>query len=414
MNSYIMAKEQYAEVGVDTEQALKRLANTPLSIHCWQGDDVLGFESNGTLTGGIQVTGNSPGRARTPEELMSDYDQALKLIPGTHRINLHAIYAITGGEKVGRDALEYRHFAPWVDFAKEHGMGIDFNPTLFSHPLSDSGYTLSSEDPSIRRFWIDHCKATRKLSAEIGKELGSACLHNIWIADGAKEVPVDRLAPRMRLKESLDEIFSVEYSEDQMVDSLESKLFGIGLEAYTVGSLEFYLNYATRTKALCLLDNGHYHPTEQVADKISSLLVFCDRLALHLTRHMHWDSDHVVRLNDEMRDIANELVAYDVLERTSLGLDFFDASFNRIAGWVIGARSMQKAILTALLTPHDRLRELETQGDKARLMALQEELKGYPWGAVWDEFCRRNNVPVRDEYMKEIEGYSVKVLSGRQ
>lgn len=414
MNSYIMAKEQYAEVGVDTEQALKRLANTPLSIHCWQGDDVLGFESNGTLTGGIQVTGNSPGRARTPEELMSDYDQALKLIPGTHRINLHAIYAITGGEKVGRDALEYRHFAPWVDFAKEHGMGIDFNPTLFSHPLSDSGYTLSSEDPSIRRFWIDHCKATRKLSAEIGKELGSACLHNIWIADGAKEVPVDRLAPRMRLKESLDEIFSVEYSEDQMVDSLESKLFGIGLEAYTVGSLEFYLNYAARTKALCLLDNGHYHPTEQVADKISSLLVFCDRLALHLTRHMHWDSDHVVRLNDEMRDIANELVAYDVLERTSLGLDFFDASFNRIAGWVIGARSMQKAILTALLTPHDRLRELETQGDKARLMALQEELKGYPWGAVWDEFCRRNNVPVRDEYMKEIEGYSVKVLSGRQ
>ncbi len=413
MNHYAIAKEQYAQIGVDTEQALERLANTPLSIHCWHGDDVMGFESDQALTGGIQVTGNFPGRARNPEELMADLDQALRLIPGVHRVNLHAIYAITDGETVGRDQLEYRHFAPWVEFAKERGMGIDFNPTLFSHPLSDSGYTLSSADESIRRFWIDHCKATRKLSAEIGKELGTACLHNIWIADGAKETPVDRLSPRRRLKESLDEIYSIEYGEDVLIDALESKLFGIGLEAYTVGSLEFYLGYAARSKALCLLDNGHYHPDEQIADKISSLLVYCDRLALHLTRHMHWDSDHVVRLNDEMRSIAHELVACGVLERTSLGLDFFDASFNRIAGWVIGARSVQKAILYALLTPHDRLKELEAQSDKTRLMVLEESLKGYPWGAVWDEFCRRQNVPEREEYMRDIDRYSAKTFAQR-
>lgn len=413
MNHYAIAKEQYAQVGVDTEQALERLANTPLSIHCWHGDDVMGFESAQALTGGIQVTGDSPGRARNPEELMADLDQALRLIPGVHRVNLHAIYAITDGETVGRDQLEYRHFAPWVEFAKERGMGIDFNPTLFSHPLSDSGYTLSSADESIRRFWIDHCKATRKLSAEIGKTLGTACLHNIWIADGAKEVPVDRLSPRRRLKESLDEIYSIEYNEDTLIDALESKLFGIGLEAYTVGSLEFYLGYAARSKALCLLDNGHYHPDEQIADKISSLLVYCDRLALHLTRHMHWDSDHVVRLSDEMRSIAHELVACGVLERTSLGLDFFDASFNRIAGWVIGARSVQKAILCALLTPHDRLKELEAQGDKTRVMVLEESLKGYPWGAVWDEFCRRQNVPEREEYMQDIDRYSAKAFAQR-
>ena len=413
MNSYAIAKEQYANVGVDTEKALDLLERTPLSIHCWHGDDVTGFESDQALTGGIQVTGNTPGRARNPQELMQDLDEALRLIPGRHRVNLHAIYAVTNGEAVERDSLEFRHFAPWVDFAEEWGMGIDFNPTLFSHPKADAGYTLSSADESIRRFWVDHCKATRKLSAQIGRKLGSPCLHNLWIADGAKEVPVDRLSPRLRLKQSLDEIFAEEYEECELIDSLESKLFGIGLEAYTVGSLEFYLGYAARGKALCLLDNGHYHPTEQVADKISSLLVYSDRLALHLTRHMRWDSDHVVRLKDEMRDIAGELVAYGALERTSIGLDFFDASFNRIAGWVIGARSAQKAILTALLTPYRRLREMQGAGDVAHLMALQEELKGYAWGAVWDEFCRRQNVPEGTGYIKEIARYETQVLSNR-
>ncbi len=413
LDSYSIAREQYASVGVDTEQAIERLAGTPLSIHCWQGDDIRGFESDQALSGGIQVTGNTPGRARNPQELMQDMDEVLRLVPGKRRINLHAIYAIPDGGGVGRDALEYRHFSPWVDFARERGLGVDFNPTLFSHPKADSGYTLSSADESIRRFWIDHCKATRKLSARIGRELGSPCLHNLWIADGAKEAPVDRLSPRLRLKRSLDEIFAVEYDEGELIDSLESKLFGIGLEAYTVGSLEFYLSYAARGRALCLLDNGHYHPTEQVADKISSLLCFFDRLALHLTRPMRWDSDHVVRLNDEIRDIAGELVACGALERTCIGLDFFDASFNRIAGWVIGARSAQKAILSALLTPYERLRALEAQGDAATLMALQEELKGYAWGAVWDEFCRRQGVPVGCDYMKEIARYESEVLSAR-
>lgn len=414
MNAYNLAEEQYRTFGVDTEAALERLARTPLSIHCWQGDDVMGFESDEALSGGIQVTGNTPGRARNPEELMSDLDEALRLIPGRHRLNLHAIYAVTNGETVERDALEYRHFSPWVEFAKQRGMGVDFNPTLFSHPLAASGYTLSSGDERVRRYWIDHCKATRRLSAEIGKALGTPCLHNIWIADGAKEVPADRLSPRLRLKESLDEIFSEQYDERYLVDSLESKLFGIGLEAYTVGSQEFYMGYAAQGKVLCLLDNGHYHPTEQVADKISSLLVYRDRLALHLTRHMRWDSDHVVRFNDEMRDIANELVATGALERSSLGLDFFDASFNRVAGWVIGARSVQKAILCALLTPHDVLRSLQEQGDTGHLMALQEELKCCPFGAVWDEFCRREGVPERGDYMKEIDRYEAEVLSFRR
>ncbi len=412
MNRYESARERYRAIGVDTEKALETLAGAAVSIHCWQGDDINGFENTSSLSGGIQVTGNYPGKAQTPEQLMADLDKAMSLIPGKHRINLHAIYPVTG-EKVERDKLEPRHFEAWVAFAKERGIGLDFNPTLFAHPMADTGLTLSSPDENVRRFWIDHCKATRKIAAYFGKELGSPCLHNIWIPDGFKEIPADRIGPRRRLKQSLDEIFSVKYDPAYIVDSVESKVFGIGVEACTVGSHEFYMNYAAKNNLLCLLDNGHFHPTEAVSDKIPSMLLFADQIALHVTRPMRWDSDHVVLLDDELKNIAAEIVRCDALERVLIGLDYFDASVNRVAAWVVGTRNMYKALLDALLTPHQALVSMQDRWDFTHIMALREELKTFPMGDVWDEFCRRQNVPVGMDWISETDAYEKNVLSQR-
>ena len=412
MNRYESARERYRAIGVDTEKALETLAGAAVSIHCWQGDDINGFENTSSLSGGIQVTGNYPGKAQTPEQLMADLDKAMSLIPGKHRINLHAIYPVTG-EKVERDKLEPRHFEAWVAFAKERGIGLDFNPTLFAHPMADTGLTLSSPDDNVRRFWIDHCKATRKIAAYFGKELGSPCLHNIWIPDGFKEIPADRIGPRRRLKQSLDEIFSVKYDPAYIVDSVESKVFGIGVEACTVGSHEFYMNYAAKNNLLCLLDNGHFHPTEAVSDKIPSMLLFADQIALHVTRPMRWDSDHVVLLDDELKNIAAEIVRCDALERVLIGLDYFDASVNRVAAWVVGTRNMYKALLDALLTPHQALVSMQDRWDFTHIMALREELKTFPMGDVWDEFCRRQNVPVGMDWISETDAYEKNVLSQR-
>lgn len=412
MNRYESAREQYRAIGVDTEKALETLAGAAVSIHCWQGDDINGFENTSSLSGGIQVTGNYPGKAQTPEQLMADLDKAMSLIPGKHRINLHAIYPVTG-EKVERDKLEPRHFEAWVAFAKERSIGLDFNPTLFAHPMADTGLTLSSPDDNVRRFWIDHCKATRKIAAYFGKELGSPCLHNIWIPDGFKEIPADRIGPRRRLKQSLDEIFSVKYDPAYIVDSVESKVFGIGVEACTVGSHEFYMNYAAKNNLLCLLDNGHFHPTEAVSDKIPSMLLFADQIALHVTRPMRWDSDHVVLLDDELKNIAAEIVRCDALERVLIGLDYFDASVNRVAAWVVGTRNMYKALLDALLTPHQALVSMQDRWDFTHIMALREELKTFPMGDVWDEFCRRQNVPVGMDWISETDAYEKNVLSQR-
>lgn len=412
MNRYESAREQYRAIGVDTEKALEALTEAAVSIHCWQGDDINGFESKASLSGGIQVTGNHPGKARNPEELMADFDKALSLIPGKHRLNLHAIYAITD-EKVDRDKLEPKHFEAWVKYAKERGIGLDFNPTLFAHPMADTGLTLSSPDETIRRFWIDHCKATRKIAAYFGKELGTPCLHNIWIPDGFKEIPADRMGPRRRLKEALDEIFSVKYDPAYIVDSVESKVFGIGVEACTVGSHEFYMNYAAKNNLLCLLDNGHFHPTEMVSDKIPSMLLFADKVALHVTRPMRWDSDHVVLLDDELKNIATEIVRCDALGRVLIGLDYFDASINRVSAWVVGTRNMYKALLDALLIPHETFAAMQDNWDFTHVMALREELKTYPMGDVWDEFCRRQNVPVGTEWIAEMDAYEKDVLSKR-
>ncbi|CUH94860.1 L-rhamnose isomerase [Propionispora sp. 2/2-37] len=412
MTRFEAAKDLYKNVGVDVEAALKKLENVKISMHCWQGDDVSGFENASALSGGIAATGNYPGKARNPEELMADMDQALSLVPGKHKINLHASYAITG-EKVERDQLEPKHFEAWVQFAKERGLGLDFNPTLFSHPKAADGLTLSHPDKEIRRFWIDHCKASRRIAEYFGKALGGVALNNIWIPDGYKDIPADRLSPRQRLKESLDEIFAEKLDSRYLADSVESKVFGIGLESYTVGSHEFYLNYAAKNDVLCLLDNGHYHPTEVVSDKIPSMLLFYDRLALHVTRAVRWDSDHVVLFDDETKEIAKEIVRCDALDRVFIGLDFFDASINRIAAWVVGMRNMQKALLYALLTPHQKLAELQNTGEFSELMALQEELKLYPVGDIWDYFCAKHNVPVRENWIKAVQEYEKTVLSKR-
>ncbi|SEO50712.1 L-rhamnose isomerase [Propionispora vibrioides] len=412
MTRFEAAKDLYKNVGVDVEAALKKLENVKISMHCWQGDDVSGFENAAALSGGIAATGNYPGKARNPEELMADIDQALSLVPGTHKINLHASYAITD-EKVERDQLEPKHFAAWVQFAKERGLGLDFNPTLFSHPKAAEGLTLSHPDKEIRRFWIDHCKASRRIAEYFGKELSSVALNNIWIPDGYKDIPADRLSPRRRLKESLDEIFAEKLDSRYLADSVESKVFGIGLESYTVGSHEFYLNYAAKNDVLCLLDNGHYHPTEVVSDKIPSMLLFYERLALHVTRAVRWDSDHVVLFDDETKEIAKELVRCDALDRVFIGLDFFDASINRIAAWVVGMRNMQKSLLYALLQPHQKLAELQTAGKFSELMTLQEELKLYPVGDIWDYFCATHNVPVRETWLKTVLDYEKTVLSKR-
>ena len=412
--AYDLAKQKYAALGVDTEKALAELGRIPISMHCWQGDDVIGFENRGGLTGGIQTTGNYPGKARNPQELMADIEKALSLIPGKHRVNLHASYAVfRDGKAVDRDCLLPEHFAPWIAFAKERGLGLDFNPTLFSHPMAKSNLTLSSPDEEVRSFWVRHCRATRKIAAEMGRQLGTPCLHNIWIPDGFKDVPADKIGPRMRLKKSLDEIFADQYDSAYIVDSVESKVFGIGLEAFTVGSSEFYLAYAAQKGIYNLLDNGHYHPTEMVSDKIPTLLAFFEKVPLHVTRPMRWDSDHVVLLEDELREIAKEVVRNDATERVLIGLDYFDASINRVSAWVVGMRSMQKALLSALLTPWDKLRGLQDSGDTTRLMMQQEELKTYPMGAVWEEFCARQGVPAGEAWFDAVVQYENDVLSKR-
>ena len=413
MSRYEEAKKKYAALGVDTDAAIAALEAKSISIHCWQGDDVTGFENDGALTGGIQATGNYPGKARNPQELFADYAKALEKIPGKHRVNIHASYSITD-EDVDRDTLEPKHFQAWIDFAKEHGLGIDFNPTFFSHPKADDGLTLSHPDKEIRDFWIRHAKACRKIAAYIGEQLGTPCLNNIWIPDGYKEIPSDRLGPRQRLKESLDEIFSVKYDSKYIIDCVESKVFGIGVEAYTVGSHEFYMGYAaTKENVYLLLDNGHYHPTEMVSDKISSLLLYFDKLPLHVTRPMRWDSDHVVLLDDELKEIAKEIVRNKAMDKVLIGLDYFDASINRIAAWVVGVRNMQKALLNALLQPYEKLKELQDSGNITEMMVLSEALKTMPMGDVWDYFCEKNGVPDDCGWLDDVKKYEKEVLLKR-
>jgi L-rhamnose isomerase len=412
--AFARAKEQYAGWGVDVEAAMGRLATVAISLHCWQGDDVGGFEGSGQeLGGGLAVTGNYPGKARTPDELRSDLDKTLSLLPGTHRLNLHASYAETGGRKVERDALGSEHFRGWIDWADARRIGMDFNPTYFAHPLAADGSTLAHPDPGIRRFWIDHGIACRRIGAAIGQALGSPCITNVWIPDGSKEAPVDRQGPRRRLADSLDAIFAEPLDPRHNRDAVEGKLFGIGSESYVVGSHEFYLGYAvTRRKLLCL-DAGHYHPTEVVSDKISAVLQYLDEILLHVSRGVRWDSDHVVLLSDELEAIAQELVRGDYLGRVHVGLDFFDASINRVAAWVIGARSMLKALLLALLEPTEALRRLEAKGDNTSRLALLEELKALPFGAVWDHYCRSRGVPPGREWLAEVKAYERDVLSRR-
>lgn len=409
---YESAKELYAGLGIDTDLAIKRLQEIPVSMHCWQGDDVMGFEGVDSLSGGIQTTGNYPGKARTPQELMADMDKALSLIPGKHRINLHASYAIfEDGGQVDRDQLEPKHFEKWVTFAKERGLGLDFNPTMFSHPKAEHA-TLSSEDLSIRTFWINHCKACVRIAQYFATELGTPCSMNIWIPDGFKDIPADRTSPRARLMDSLDQILAIDYDKSKVLIAVESKVFGIGMESYTVGSHEFYMNYAATRGVMCLLDSGHYHPTEMISDKISSMLLFSDKVALHVSRPVRWDSDHVVLFDDETREIAKEIVRNDPA-RVLLALDFFDASINRISAWVTGMRNMQKALLYALLQPNEKLAKLQEDRNFTELMLIQEELKIYPFGDVWDYFCQMNQVPVKEKWFAEVEEYEKSVLSKR-
>jgi L-rhamnose isomerase len=409
-----LAKERYEALGVDVDQALERLARIPISLHCWQGDDVGGFENTGQQLGaGLAVTGNYPGRARTADELRSDLDQALSLMPGTHRLNLHASYAEFAGKAVDRDALEPGHFSRWCDWAKAKGMGLDFNPTYFAHPHAASGLTLTHPDAGIRRFWIDHGLACRKIGAAFGKALGSACVTNVWIPDGMKDLPINRRAPRQRLAEALDAIFAENFDPRYNLDAVEGKLFGIGSESYVVGSHEFYLGYAVSRKKLLCLDAGHYHPTEVVSDKISAVLSVLDEILLHVSRGVRWDSDHVVILSDELEAIAQELVRGDYLARVHIGLDFFDASINRVAAWVIGARAMIKALLIALLEPTHTLRQLESEGNFTARLALLEELKTLPFGAVWDHYCELQGVPVGPAWLEEIKRYEREVLADR-
>ena len=410
---YQSAKEMYGKLGIDTDTVLDTLGKVPISMHCWQGDDVGGFDNEGTLSGGIATTGNYPGKATTAEQLMADIDQALSLIPGKHRINLHASYAIFGeNEWVDRDKLEPKHFDKWVEFAKERGLGIDFNPTYFSHPKA-AEYSLTSPDEEIRTFWIDHTKACIRISQYFAEELGSPCLLNIWIPDGFKDIPADRMGPRARYMDSLDKALAMDYDKEKVLVCLESKVFGIGLESYTAGSAEFTMNYVMSRGIIPLLDNGHYHPTEMVSDKLSSLLLFHDKMSLHVTRPVRWDSDHVVLLDDETKEIAKEIVAHDALERVLIGLDFFDASINRIAAWVVGMRNMQKALLIALLRPNQKLKCLQDTGQLTELMVLQEELKSYPFSDVWDYFCEINQVPKQEQWFEQVKKYEAEVLQIR-
>ena len=407
------AKTIYKKLGIDVDEALKQLQTFPVSMHCWQGDDVVGFDGAGTLSGGIQTTGNYPGKARNYQELMNDIDEVLKLVPGTKRINLHASYAIfEEGEKVDRNAIEPRHFAKWVEFAKARNLGLDFNPTIFSHPLAE-GLTLSSPDQKIREFWIEHCQACIRISEYFADELGTPCLMNIWIPDGLKDIPGDRLTPRKRFMESLNEILSINYDKNKVLVCLESKVFGIGMESYTVGSSEFTMNYAKTRDILPLMDNGHYHPTEVVSDKLSAMLLFHDKVALHVTRPVRWDSDHVVLFDDETKEIAKEIVRNNAMDRVLVGLDFFDASINRVAAWTVGMRNMQKAMLYALLQPYEMLKEAQDQGDFTQIMVINEELKTYPFNDIWDYYCEINQVPVREIWYDEVKKYETEVLTKR-
>jgi len=412
--AYSLALEAYAILGVDTENALRQLADIPLSLHCWQGDDVGGFENPGAaLTGGIQTTGNYPGKARSLAELRQDLDKALSLLPGAYRLNLHAIYADRGDKKIDRNQYTTAQFQSWIDWSKQRGLGLDFNPTYFSHPLADSGLTLSHPDAGIRQFWIEHGIACRKIAGDAGRQLGVPCVTNFWIPDGSKDIPVDRKAPRERLESALDAIFAEPINPAHNLDAVECKLFGIGSESYVVGSHEFYMGYAVKNKKLLCLDAGHFHPTEMIADKISSVLQFVPEILLHVSRGVRWDSDHAVTFDDPTRAIAEELVRGGFLERTHIGLDFFDASINRIAAWVIGARATRKALLHALLEPIALLRQAEESGDNTARLALMEECKTLPLGAVWDEFCTRQNVPVGRAWLEEVQRYEREILAMR-
>ncbi|MBN1671225.1 MAG: L-rhamnose isomerase [Kiritimatiellae bacterium] len=413
--AYGLAKDVYAEHGVDTDSVLERLSAIAISLHCWQGDDVGGFESDAGLSGGgIQATGNYPGKARTADELRADLAKAYSLIPGRHRLNLHAIYAETAGARVDRDALQPEHFARWIDWAREQSLaGLDFNGSFFSHPKADSGFTLASKDASIRKFWVAHGIACRRIGARMGRELGTPCVTNVWIPDGTKDTPVDRKGHRELLAQSLDELFSESLDSDALLDSVESKLFGIGSESYVVGSHEFYLGYALRRGKLLCLDTGHFHPTEGVADKISSVLQFLDEILLHVSRGVRWDSDHVVTLSDELEALAQEMVWGGFLPRIHIGLDFFDASINRVAAWVIGTRCMIKALLLAMLAPHGALLAMENAGDFTGRLALLEELKTLPFAAVWDAYCLQQDVPAGMAWLEEVRAYENDVLAKR-
>ena len=414
--SYEEAKRTYAAMGIDTDAAIAKLKTVPVSLHCWQGDDVRGFDTDPSkpLTGGIQTTGNYPGRARTPEELMADLDMVLKLCPGTKKLNLHASYAIfEDGQWADRDKLEPKHFKKWVDFCKERGLGCDFNPTFFSHPKAN-GLTLSSPDPEIRKFWIDHGKACIRISNYLAEELGQPCIMNIWTGDGFKDIPADRMGPRVRYKEAIDEILSVPYHFDMVKPCIESKVFGIGVESYTMGSAEFALSYAAmnRDKCIPLMDNGHYHPTEVVSDKIPALLAFFPEIALHITRPIRWDSDHVVLLDDETKEIAKEIIRCGGLEgRVKIALDYFDASINRISAWIVGFRNIQKALLMALCTPD--LTAMQNEGNWTELMVVQEELKTMPFGEIWNEYCHRCGAPADGEWFGDVKKYETEVLNRR-
>ena len=412
--AFANAKESYAALGVDADAAIARLAGIPVSLHCWQGDDVGGFENLAAASGGgIQATGNYPGKARGPEQLRADADKALSLIPGKHRFNLHAMYAETGGKKVDRDALQPEHFQGWIDWARENGLGIDFNPSCFAHPKADDGFTLSHYDAGIRKFWIDHCIISRKIAEHIGRELGKPCVTNLWIPDGFKDIPVDRYRTRELLLESLDAVYDVRSDPKENLDAVECKLFGIGSESCVIGSHEFYMGYAVSRDLLLTLDAGHFHPTEVISDKLSSMLLFVDEILLHFSRGVRWDSDHVVILSDELRAIAEEIVRGGFESRVHIGLDFFDASINRLAAWVIGTRNMIRALLIAMLEPTDTLRAFEQEGNYTARLALLEELKSLPWGAVWDDYCLKQGVPVDSGWMNDVLKYEEDVLSKR-
>lgn len=412
MSRYEEAKAMYQKLGVDTESALAKLKEITISMHCWQGDDVTGFDNDAGLSGGIQTTGNYPGKARTPEELMADMDKVMSLVPGKKKLNLHASYAIFHGNKADRDALKPEHFADWLAFAKERGMGIDFNPTFFSHPMVKDNLTLSSPDEEVRKFWVEHGKRCIEISQYFAEETGVPTVMNIWIPDGYKDIPADRLGPRARFKKSLDEILSIDYDKSKVLVCLESKVFGIGMESYTVGSAEFCVNYANQKGIMPMMDNGHYHPTEVVSDKISSMLLFHDKLALHITRSVRWDSDHVVLFDDETKEIAKEIVRNDALDRVYIATDYFDASINRISAWATGMRSVEKALLFALLEPTETAKRLQNESDFTALMVLEEELKTAPFGDVWAEYLKRENVP--EDYLAEIKAYEEKVLVNRK